>query len=173
MHEEMRIFLGIGSNVGDRYSYMKQAIQQLDGHPHIWVVDRSHVYQSSPMYYTDQNDYYNMVVEIDTNLTPIDLLNEIKSIEKKVGRKPSIEKNRPREIDIDILSFGNMEIHSHVLEVPHPGISERKFVLKPWNDLAPEYICPGFDSNIETMLDALENEEPVRMVLILDKEGTA
>ncbi len=173
MPEETRIFLGIGSNMGDRYSYMKEAIHLLDEHPHIWVVDRSHVYQSSPMYHTDQNDYYNMVIEIDTNLTPIDLLNEVKTIEKKVGRKPSVEKNRPREIDIDILSFGNMEIHSHVLEIPHPGIPERKFVLKPWNDLAPHYTCPGFENSIESMLETLEDEAPVRMVLILDKEGTA
>jgi len=82
MSEEQRIFLGLGSNMGNRYQNLKNGIIMLHEHPHIWVTDKSHVYQSPPMYRVDQNEFYNMVVEIDTNLIPVDLLNEIKNIEK-------------------------------------------------------------------------------------------
>ena len=77
MHDDGRIFLGLGSNVGARYQNLKKGICLLNNHPHIWVIDQSHVYQSAPLYQTDQEDYYNMVVEINTNLIPLELLNQI------------------------------------------------------------------------------------------------
>ena len=66
--------------MGDRYQNLKKGIDLLNDHPHIWVIDQSHIYQSPPMYYLEQDDFYNMVIQLQTNLTPIDLLNEIKSI---------------------------------------------------------------------------------------------
>ena len=95
MSEEQHIFLGLGSNVGHRYKNLKQGIHQLNDHPHIWVIEQSHVYQSPAMYQTDQTDFYNMVIEIDTNLIPIDLLTELKKIEFKVGRIPEDKKIFP------------------------------------------------------------------------------
>ena len=78
--------------MGDRYQNLKKGIHQLNDHPHIWVTDHSHVYQSTAMYQTDQDDFYNMVVEIDTNLIPIDLLTEIKKIEIKVEEFQEVKK---------------------------------------------------------------------------------
>ena len=171
MSEDQHIFLGLGSNVGNRYQNLKFGVDMLNAHPHIWVTEKSHVYQSPAMYNTDQDEFYNMVIEIDTNLIPVDLLNEIKTIEKKAGRKVEKKKNMPRILDIDILTFGDLQIHSDLLEIPHPGISERKFVLKPWNDIAPEYMVPKYSAKISELLENTNDDSATRMVLIFDKEG--
>ena len=172
MPDNSRIFLGLGSNMGDRYQNLKKGIGLLNNHPHIWVIDQSHVYQSAPLYHTDQEDFYNMVVEIDTNLIPLDLLNGIKKIEKKAGRDSKSKKNMPRILDIDILAIGDLQIHSKLLEVPHPRISERKFVLKPWKDIAPNFQLPGNSLTITELLDTIDDDSQVRMVLIMDKDNS-
>ena len=172
MPDNSRIFLGLGSNMGDRYQNLKKGIHLLNNHPHIWVINQSHTYQSAPLYHTDQEDFYNLVVEIDTNLIPLDLLNGIKKIEKKAGRNSKSKKNMPRILDIDILAIGDLQIHSALLEVPHPRISERKFVLKPWNDIAPNFQLPESSATIADLLDKTEDDSQVRMVLILDKEDS-
>ena len=171
MSEEQQIFLGLGSNKGDRYLNLIKGIHQLNNHPHIWVTDQSYIYQSPAMYQTDQDDFYNMVVEIDTNLIPIDLLTEIKKIEIKSGRIPESKKNMPRILDIDILTIGDLQIQSEILEIPHPRILERKFVLKPWSDIAPEFTLPDSFQTISDLLENTADCSEVRMVLILDKEG--
>ena len=86
MADDMRIFIGLGSNIDNRYQHLMKGIQLLNDHSHIWVIDRSNVYQSPPMYYSDQQDFYNMVIEIVTNLEPLQLLDEIKIIEVTAGR---------------------------------------------------------------------------------------
>ena len=168
LSEEQKIFLGLGSNKGKRYQNLKNGIHLLNSHPHIWVIEKSHVYQSPAMYQADQDDFYNMVVEIDTNLIPIDLLTEIKKIELKAGRIPENKKNMPRILDIDILAIGNMQIQSASLTIPHPGISERKFVLKPWIDISPAFILPNFSVTVSDLLVNTDDSSDVRMVLILD-----
>ena len=95
MDDNSRIFLGLGSNMGARYQNLKKGIHLLNNHPHIWVIDQSHIYQSAPLYNTDQEDFYNLVVEIDTNCIPLDLLNGIKKIEKLVGRDSKSKKICP------------------------------------------------------------------------------
>ena len=171
MSDDQRIFLGLGSNMGDRYHNLKKGIHQLNDHPHIWVTDESYVYQSPAMYKTDQDDFYNMVVEIDTNLIPIDLLTEIKKIEIKAGRVPESKKNMPRILDIDILAIGDLIIQSALLEIPHPRVLERRFVLKPWNDIAQEFTLPDSSQTVSDLLENTADCSKVRMVLILDKEG--
>jgi len=171
MSEDQRIFLCLGSNMGNRYQNLKNGIIMLNEHPHIWVTDKSHVYQSPPMYNIDQDEFYNMVIEIDTNLIPVELLNEIKNIEKKAGRLQEQKKNMPRILDIDILAIGDLEIHSGLLEIPHGGIAERIFVLKPWNDIAPKFVVPGQNAMVSEILENTDDDSDVRMVLIFDKEG--
>ncbi len=172
MSDNSRIFLGLGSNMGDRYQNLKKGIQLLNNHPHIWVIDQSNVYQSAPLYHTDQEDFYNMVIEINTNLIPLELLTQIKKIEKKAGRDSTSKKNMPRILDIDILAIGDLQIHSELLEVPHPGISDRKFVLKPWKDIAPNFHLPESSATITDLLENTEDDSQARMVLILDKEDS-
>ena len=170
MSEDQNIFLGLGSNVDNRYQNLKLGINMLNAHPHIWVMKKSHVYQSPAMYNKDQDEFYNMVIAINTNLIPVELLNAIKGIEKKVGRKIEKKKNMPRVLDIDILAIGNLQIHTGFLEIPHAGIVERKFVLKPWNDIAPQFKVPGQNALVSEILENTNDNSDIRMVLILDKE---
>ena len=172
MADDMRIFMGLGCNIGDRYQNLKKGIQLLNKHAHIWVIDKSHVYQSAAMYNLDQDDFYNMVIEIDTNLNPLQLLNAMKKIELILGRNMEDGKNMPRVIDLDILAIGDLLIRSKLLELPHPKISERKFVLKPWNDIASDFLVPTFDKNISELLYITKDASVTRMVLIVDKENS-
>ena len=106
----------------------KKGIKYLTEHPHIWIINKSYVYESHPMYYFEQKDYYNMVLEIDTNLEPLDLLGILKDIEKKCGRKNNNCKNMPRELDIDILAIDSLFIRSNILNIPH--IASEHIVFK-------------------------------------------
>ena len=171
MAEEQYIYLGLGSNMDDRYQNLKKGIKFLNDHPHIWVTDQSHVYQSTPMYNLDQDDFYNMVIKLETNLTPLHLLGEIKNIEAKVGRYKERKRNMPRILDIDILAFGDLQIHSDLLEIPHPKIIDRKFVLKPWNDIAPEFCIPNNSGKVRELLENTEDISEIHMVLIFDKKN--
>ena len=166
MAEDLRIFLGLGSNIDDRYQNLMNGIQQLNDHAHIWVIDKSYIYQTPAMYSSDQQDFYNMVIEIETNLNPLQLLDEVKIIEMKMGREPNKKKNIPRTMDIDILAVGDILIRSKLLEIPHPKIVERKFVLKPWNDIAPDFLVPNSDKNITELLRITKYRSQTRMVLI-------
>ena len=166
MADDMRIFLGLGSNIDDRYQNLMNGIQQLNDHAHIWVIDESNVYQTPAMYSLDQQDFYNMVIEIETNLNPLQLLDEVKKIEMKLGREPNKKKNMPRSLDVDILAVGDILIRSKLLEIPHPKIVERKFVLKPWNDIAPDFLVPDSDKKIIELLKITKDRSQTRMVLI-------
>ena len=156
--------------MSDRYQNLKEGIHTLNDHPHIWVIEQSHIYQSPAMYQIDQDDFYNLVVEIDTNLTPVDLLTEIKNIERKAGRNLKNIQNMPRVIDIDILAIGDLQINSALLKIPHPRISERKFVLKPWADIAPEFSLPDNSMTVSKLLENTNDSSEIRMILIVDKE---
>ena len=168
MAEDSRIFLAVGSNLDDRYQNLKNGIHLINEHPHIWVLNKSYVYESPAMYYSDQSDFYNMVIEIDTNLNPLQLLHEIKKIELILGRDTKNKKNMPRTLDIDILAIGGLLIHSKLLEIPHPKIAERKFVLKPWNDIASDFIVPNINKNITELLKITTDSSSTRMVLIVE-----
>ena len=170
MAEDSRIFLAVGSNVDDRYQNLKNGIHLINQHPHIWVLNKSYVYESPAMYYSDQSDFYNMVIEIDTNLNPLELLKEIKKIELILGRNTENKKNMPRTLDLDILAIGDLLIHSKLLEIPHPKIAERKFVLKPWNDIDPDYSVPNYSAKVSELLENTEDNSDIRMVLIFDEE---
>ena len=166
MAEEQNIFLSLGSNLGDRYKNIMNGINLLNQHPHIWVVNQSYIYESSPMYNYNQNKFYNIVIEIETNILSIELLNVIKEIEKKLGRDLNSRKNMPRTLDIDILVFGDSTIQSDFLTIPHPRIKERNFVLKPWNDIAPDYIMPNQMQNINELLIDSKDTTDIKMILI-------
>jgi len=166
MAEEQNIFLSLGSNLGDRYKNIINGINLLNNHPHIWVVNESYIYETSPMYNSNQNKFYNIVIEIETNILPVELLDVIKEIEKKTGRELSCKRNMPRTLDVDILVFGDSVIQSDFLSIPHPRIKERNFVLKPWSDIAPDYIMPNQVRNINELLIASKDTTDIKMVLI-------
>ena len=159
------IFLGLGSNKGDKHKNLMFALHELAKHPHIWITNKSFIYESKPMYLTDQADYYNMVIQIDTNLEPLDLLDHIKKIEIKSGRTISAIKNMPRTLDIDILAMDQLLIRSKILNIPHINIKERRFVLKPWSDIASNFILPSENKSISYLLKHTSDTSKLNLIL--------
>ncbi len=147
----MRAYLGIGTNIGDKLQNLQDAISALNLLPLTKVTDCSNVYETDPVGYANQDDFLNIVVEIETELNSDSLLGAALGIESGLGRVRTI-KNGPRIIDIDVLLYENEVKNTNLLILPHPRMMERDFVLKPLLDL-------NFDGilNRETVENALEN----------------
>ena len=157
MSEEHYIYLGLGSNIDDRYINLKKGIKLLNDHPHIWVLDQSHIYQSPPLYNLEQANFYNMVVKIFTKYSPRELLKRCQYIENTVGRRPNIIKNRERKIDIDIIIYGDKHISDNDLKIPHPKMLERKFVLYPLMEIEPDYYFNTLNKNINEIINSMDD----------------
>jgi len=149
-------FLSLGSNLGNRTKNLQNCIQNLNDSVNIEVVRTSSMYKTSPMYNLEQNNFVNCVIEIETSFSPFDLLNYSQSVEKIMGREEGSKRNQPRKIDIDILTYGDEKIQDKILTIPHPKISDRKFVLTPLIELDGNYTVPGFSFNIKEMLKKIE-----------------
>jgi len=136
-HTPNTVYLGLGSNMGDRLKNISHAIHALSSlDPATRLLDSSFVYQSKPMYRTDQPDFLNAACKISTPLSPQELLKLIKQIEANQGRiLQNVPRNSPRPVDIDILLYNSDIIRQHDLIIPHIGIPERQFVLDPLTDL--------------------------------------
>lgn len=143
------IYLGLGSNVGDRKVNLRRALKLFS--PRVKVEARSPLYDTDPMYLTDQPRYYNMVVRAKTELTPPKLLSYVRGIETEMGRAGKTH-NRPRVIDIDILFYDDLVVATPDLEIPHPRIAERAFVLAPLVDIAPKLIHPTLKKSVKELL---------------------
>lgn len=137
----MRVFVGLGSNVGDRLGSLRAAVAALRHVDGIDVVATSSVYETDPAG-PRQPDFLNAVVELATDLAAQELLRVCKDIETTLGRVPR-ERWGPREIDIDLLVYGDRTIGTDDLVVPHPQIAARAFVLVPLEELAPAYEIPA------------------------------
>lgn len=147
----MKAYLGIGTNIGDKLQNLKDAISSLGLLPLTKVTDCSNVYETDPVGYDNQEDFLNIVVEVETELNPDNLLGASLGIEAGLGRVRTI-KNGPRIIDIDLLLYENEVRNTKTLILPHPRMMERDFVLKPLLDLSFEDI---FDRN--TVENALKH----------------
>ena len=123
-------YIALGSNIGERYTYLTEAIQFLNKNQHIQVDDVSSVYETDPVGYTDQNCFLNLVIKISTNLSPQELLKVTQMVENDLGRKREIRWG-PRTIDLDILLYNQENIEAENLIVPHPRMFERAFVIVP------------------------------------------
>ncbi len=141
MPESIIAYLGVGSNMGDPSWQLETAVASVGCLPATVLLRRSPVYASKPWGKLDQPDFLNMVVEIETNLSPDALLTCCKEIEMDQGRVED-ERWGPRPIDIDILMYGDATITTDSLVVPHPHIWERAFVLRPLSDLRPDIVSP-------------------------------
>lgn len=137
----MICFVGLGSNVGDRLANLRAAVTALARTDGIEVARTSSVYETDPVG-PPQPDFLNAVVEVETSLGPAELLQTLKAIERELGRTPS-ERWGPREIDLDLLLYGDASSSSDELTVPHPEISRRAFVLVPLAEIAPHAVVDG------------------------------
>jgi 2-amino-4-hydroxy-6-hydroxymethyldihydropteridine diphosphokinase len=143
------IYIGLGSNLGDRLENLNKAIEALP--PRIHSVAASPVYETDPWGYLDQAAFLNQVIEVETGLLPLDLLASLKQIERKLGRQATF-RNGPRLIDLDILVFSDWILVQDGLVIPHPRMHERAFVLKPLADLAADLYHPIYGTTIQDLL---------------------
>ncbi|MEQ8602735.1 MAG: 2-amino-4-hydroxy-6-hydroxymethyldihydropteridine diphosphokinase [Marivibrio sp.] len=155
----VEILLALGSNQGDRRANLRAAIEALP--PAIAVAAQSRVYETAPMYVADQPAFLNMALRGTSALTPENLLARLKAIEAAVGRVETF-RNGPRAIDLDILYYGDRIVDAPGLEIPHPRIAERAFVLIPAADVAPERRDPRTGRTVAEMLAAAPGRETVR-----------
>jgi 2-amino-4-hydroxy-6-hydroxymethyldihydropteridine diphosphokinase len=140
-------YLGLGSNVGDRLTNLRDAARLIDSEQDVDVVGRSSVYVTEPVgEITDQPDFYNAALRIRTALEPLELLRTCKRVEERLGRTPGGPRHGPRPIDVDVLLIEGLTLDSEALRLPHPEVTSRRFVLIPLLELDPTLTLPdGID----------------------------
>ena len=156
-----KVFIGIGSNLGDRISYCKQAIGGISRFARI--TEASSLYETDPVGNEDQPEFINCVAEIDTELSPQELLNQLNMVEEKLGRVRD-EKWGPRTIDLDIIFYGQDVIEDENLEIPHPRAHLRRFVLEPLCDIAPDFVHPKFNVSVLELLNKIRDDKRVTKI---------
>jgi len=151
------VYLSLGSNIGDRELHLRTALEQIES-PNLHILRISPIYETEPVDYADQRWFLNQVVEAETALFPFQLLAQTQKIERALGRVRTVPKG-PRTIDIDILLYGKAVMHTPSLEIPHPAMAKRRFVLTPLADLAPNLRHPVTQLTVRQMLDAAPMEK--------------
>jgi len=152
-----KTYLALGSNLGDREAHLQSAVDAL-GKSGVTVLGCSPVYETEPLEFRNQGWFLNAVLEGETELLPLQLLGRIRAIEKQLGRRPGPPKG-PRVIDIDILFFGRFVVNRPGLVVPHPRLAERRFVLEPLVNLAPDLRHPLLRKTVRELLAGVRDQE--------------
>ena len=154
------VYLSIGSNLGNREGNLRRAIAALPPSG-VQVKQVSAIYETEPVDYLDQPWFLNCVLEAETDLQPPALLEVLRSIESQLGSQKEFTKG-PRKIDLDILLYGNETIATPVLQVPHPRMLQRRFVLTPLAELAPNLKHPAWDAPAAVLLERVNDPSQVR-----------
>ena len=160
------VYIGFGSNIGDRLAHIRNAIHALAEAEGITLQKISSIYETDPIGYETQAQFLNGVAAIQTSLPPLSLLHTLKDIETAVGRKHRTRWG-PREIDLDILIYGDLCLQTEKLVIPHPEMHLRRFVLAPLAEIALDFVHPVLKETIQILLERLEDDKSV-----LKKEGS-
>jgi 2-amino-4-hydroxy-6-hydroxymethyldihydropteridine diphosphokinase len=155
-------YVALGSNMGNREDYLLKAIQKLNLHPLIDVVNISSIYETDPIGYTDQAEFLNMVIKLNTDLSAFELLHVLQNTETLLNRKREV-KWGPRTLDLDILLYNHENIVAEQLIVPHPRMHERAFVLIPLYEINQNISIPTLEESLSTIIDQLSDKEGVRI----------
>jgi 2-amino-4-hydroxy-6-hydroxymethyldihydropteridine diphosphokinase len=150
-----RAYVGLGSNLGDRESYVRAALGALAVEPGIELVAASSFRDTEPVGIVDQPRFLNAAVALETSLPPRALLERLLAIERRLGRTRSGQRLGPRTIDLDLLVYGDQRVDEPGLEVPHPRLHERRFALEPLAELDSGLVVPGRGS-VDELLAALD-----------------
>lgn len=157
------IYLGLGSNIDDRLNYLNSAVKAISELNKTNVLKSSSVYKTEPWGIKTQDEFLNLVLEAETTLNPEELLIGLKGIEIALGRK-NREKWCKREIDIDVLFYNDIVLKNEYINIPHPEIHRRKFVLVPLCELNPGLIHPVFNITVKELLEnTTDNSEVVKL----------
>lgn len=156
----MIVYLGLGSNLGHREGNLTCAFNLLASE--VRILQMSSIYETVPLGYTEQPKFLNAALELNTSLSPQALLDFVKEVELEIGRQRSCL-NGPRLIDIDILLYGHLIIEESRLQIPHPRLHERAFVLVPMAELAPMLVHPSFKLSMAVLLEEVGGKDGVRL----------
>jgi 2-amino-4-hydroxy-6-hydroxymethyldihydropteridine diphosphokinase len=165
--KEHSVYIGLGSNLGDRVDNLRDAVHRLGSL--IRITQVSQLYVAAPLGYVRDDAYINAVLHGATTMTPMDLLGMLQSIEVAMGRRPGVQFG-PRPIDLDILFYDSIQMETLKLTIPHPRLAERAFVLKPLADIAPNLMHPVL---YYTILQLLTDAEEADQVQIYDPQHEA
>jgi len=152
-------YLSLGSNLGDREKHLRDAIQRLEAVGSVRSV--SSIYETEPVEFTDQRVFLNCAVALETSSTPTQLMHQLLEIERVMGRQ-RLQKKGPRTIDLDILLFGDEAVNTAGLTIPHPAMQNRRFVLEPLAEIAPDARHPVIKKTVKQLLEDLPPGQDVR-----------
>jgi 2-amino-4-hydroxy-6-hydroxymethyldihydropteridine diphosphokinase len=156
-------YIGIGSNLGDKVYQCETAISDILRADQNKLLAKSSLFKTKPIGYTSQDWFVNSVIKIETDLKPLDLLRLLKDIESRLGREKTFRWG-PRVIDLDILLFDEEEIEMEGLQIPHPRLQERQFVLIPLAEIDPEVIHPVLKKTIRELLENIKEDQGVEKI---------
>jgi 2-amino-4-hydroxy-6-hydroxymethyldihydropteridine diphosphokinase len=157
------VYIGFGSNVGDRQQNVFNALLELQKSPFVSIQKVSSFYETDPVGYTEQADFINGVVEIATDLSPAQLLSFVQGIEQKLGRTRTVRWG-PRMIDLDILLYDETVLKSDELVIPHREMHKRRFVLGPLAEIAPDIMIPGTEKTVSQLLNDTTDSSRIQPV---------
>lgn len=155
------IYLSLGSNLGDRAANLGRALEALPG-VGVRVLRVSSIYETEPVDFLDQPWFLNCVVEAETSIEPRELLEALQAIERTLSSRKLVPRG-PRIIDLDVLFYGTSVVQREGIEIPHPRLSDRRFVLVPLSELAPEFRHPALRKTVAEMLAATQDRSAVRI----------
>ncbi|HVF52119.1 MAG TPA: 2-amino-4-hydroxy-6-hydroxymethyldihydropteridine diphosphokinase [Actinomycetota bacterium] len=165
-------YIGIGSNVGDRVAFARRGVDELGASDDVQVSRVSSLYETSPLGGPPQRSYVNLVTEVETTLSPQELLQVAKAIETKLGRESNAMRWGPRVVDLDILLFGEEKVNDPDLEIPHPRLRERRFALIPLLEVAPDAADPWGARYADVVSEAQGEVELLEPWLLESREPT-
>lgn len=160
-------YIGFGSNIGDRLSFIKNALLLLSETTGIEINNISSVYETEPVGNVEQEKFLNGVVKLETHHSPQTVLNILKTIEFNVGRQHRMHWG-PREIDMDVLIYGDLCLQTPELIIPHPEMHHRRFVLVPLAEIAPDLVHPVLKETIQFLLNHLEDDCSYNKISVKD-----
>jgi 2-amino-4-hydroxy-6-hydroxymethyldihydropteridine diphosphokinase len=158
--KEHSVYIGLGSNLGDRVAYLRDAVHRLSA---ILRIDRvSQLYVAAPLGYVRDDAYINAVLHGSTTMTPMELLGMLQSIEQAMGRRPGVQYG-PRPIDLDLLFYDSIQMETTKLTIPHPRLAQRAFVLKPLAEIAPNLMHPVLYYTVAELLQDVDDADQVQL----------